>query len=1068
MEEMMGVSIPPIFAQLRNARSYLEQANALRALKNDTIGHSQRKEKWVEYGILEPLVKILYSSRSPARSNSKESLPGRAEPPRALAHEELVRLLCLQLLASFASGGPAYLPPIYAAGAIPVVYENILAPENPPQVVLAALRVFSDFADAARLAPPKSDYTNVLSDTLFGSRYLDTLCAILDSDLTDQVALEQKHLVASLIGRLCREKRHQNALAGAGLLDALATMLAAFVVARGEVVPGAELMGQADGLDEMIPGPAPRGASLAVVLEAIAAIIAGSRFRACLFMSSPAIIAVFAVAEFSPPAKETKAAWNTLEMSGLGHPRARGAIDYLLPVVPITQPRSLSSQFAQFPPLGYALSRESLASATRPGLSQYWSSPKFDSPISNSEPEADDPESPLIPWLINLTRATGGLERAMAASVLASLFKAGFANPEREAAVSHLVVPLLYQLLKDHIAENAPAGQSQYVTSVQQETAVAWAILEQAPEVMARLVADSEFLQEAARECGVLEIACSLLKHTYEPMEEQSPPRPWSPNPDRGIDSSEGLATCRIGPPGQLPFYAHTIKMRESSLKLVAAMGTFKEDYRKELVEQEVVQYATQSLSSKPTRPLTYSEMLRLEKDKTADVGDRATFPYGLNPKPVIIAACHVIRTLSRSTSNLRTVLEDNKVAMPIFRLLRHSDAEVQIAACSAVCNLLTSVSPMRKTLLDAGILKILCEHAHSLNPGLRLNSLWALKHMVQGADIKTKKDALEELESGWLIQLICDDTEDEALHARMMQEQRDFPDADNDEDMDTEVLTSSAAAGSASSSPYEDNSKPWLWPAIHRDTGYSRSSRRFASSPRMQKVEAKLATLREQEVNPTRKARNDDLAIQEQAINFIRNLTGPPTEDVTDMVDYVFSELGEGRLFDILASKLRVRVLHPFARRSSARGGLNSESRVLYPQANIITAVVYLLVHIVASVPRHRQLVIAQTELIKQLGHHLSNKDIGVRRALCQFFINIVWKQDDATDLQAAYQRAQELKKLGFLAKLEGMEQADCDLEVRQKAKEAAEHIKNNNHGGSTSSNGSSSNGSGSSSNRS
>ncbi|KAK3321111.1 armadillo-type protein [Cercophora scortea] len=1020
---MARIQSPPILSRMRGARSYADQVAALRALKDEIVGHVQNKDKWVELNILESLIKILQSSYSSSRLGGKE-VRGQFGQPRSLADEEEVRLQALQLLASLANGGPSFLGPIHAVGAIPAILSNIFPLEHPPQLVLTALRALSNIADAASLALNSDDALRSLADNLFVSRYLDALYTILSSDSTAVLVQEQKSLVASLVIRLCREGHHQNALANAGVLDALATMLAEFVVLRGEVVPGAEIIGEADGLADMIPNPAPRGANLALVLEAISTIIADSRFRACMLLCSPAIMAIFPSTEFSPPAKDTRTAWNALEMSGLSNLRAKNpsAVDYLLPIVPVTQPRSLSSQLAQFPPLGFSLSRESLAPTGQTGATRFsgWTSTRLDSASLNGDAEADDPESPLIPWLIHLVRSTSGLERAMAASVVASLFKAGFANPEREVALGVLVVPPLCQLIKDHDNYVDPATQNS--AFVEPSMAADWAILERTPAVLARLVADSEFLQQAAFESGALKMVCKLLKDSYEPMSTQPAPRPWSPNPDRGADRGDN----RVGPPGRLPIYAHKIKTRESALKLIAAMVTFKDEYRKALVEQEIVPYIVESLSPVPSKPKMGKEKPKPER-ATEPVEPAVENPaYGSNPNSVIIAACHVMRILGRSVSNLRTALEDHGVAMPVFKLLAHPDVEVQIAACGAVCNLVTEFSPMREALVDAGIVKILCEHAHSLNPGLRLNSMWALKHLVHAVDNNLKKQCLEELESGWLVQLICDDTEDEALHARVRMERRMSDVDDDDEDMDALA--------------YEDGTRVWLWPAMYLPAPSLFASRR-SQSQRMLKAEKKLVTLREAEFNPTRKARNDDLAIQEQGLNFIRNLIGPPTpSSMTEMVDYVFNELGQDRLFEILASKLRVKVLHPFARRYSS----GRDSRVLHPQAKVIEAVIYILVHMAASIPRHRQLVIAQTELLKLLGGYFSSKDIDVRRALCHLLNNLVWL-DDSTDNLACQQRAQELRKLGFLAKLEGLQQADSDLDIRERAKAAVWQLKVN-----------------------
>ncbi|KAK3343746.1 armadillo-type protein [Lasiosphaeria hispida] len=1022
---MARIQSSPILSQIRVARSYSEQTVALRALKDEVIGHVQRKEKWIENGIIESLVKPLQAP--PVQHILPRDHVVEVKP---LSEKDVVRLQSLQLLASFANGGPSFLGPLHAVGAIPAILSHISPPENPPQVILTSLRALSNITDATRLAPPGQDDTTILSSQLLTHQHISSLWRILVQNSSDMVIQEQKCVVASLISRLCKGPDHQNVLEEHGIIDALARMLATIVVSRGEVIPGAEIIGRSDGLAEYIPEPAPLGVSLALVLEAISTVIANSRFRACALLSSPFIMAVFPRVDFSPPAKETKAAWSVLEVSGMSSHRTKvpGAMDYLLPIVPITQHRSLSSQFPHFPPLGFSPSRESLVLGRQSSIPKFtgWDPDRLDSASSNGDTEADDPESPLVPWLINLVRSTEGLERVMAASVLASLFKAGFTNPEREAALGQLVVPLLCLLIAEHDKETPPAALNS--AFIEQEIALDWAILEQTPEILARLVADSEYLQQAAHDCGVMKVVYKLLRESYEPMTVQSAPRPWSPSPDHDTGGSEGLPTCRIGSPGQLPVYAHKIKMRESTLKLIAGMVTFKDEYRKELADQEMVPYVVESLSASPQKPRSVKDQPK--PDKMAENVDRPIrdFQYGVNPNSVIIAACHVIRILGRSVSNLRTALEDHGVAMPIFRLLRHPDAEVQISACGAVCNLVTNSSPMREPLLDAGVLKVLCEHAHSLNPGLRLNSMWALKSLVNAVDNNLKKQALEELESGWLVQLICDDTEDEALHTRMRLE-RQNPN-DEDEDMDTETL--------------DDGSRPALSPSSHPGGPFT-----FVANPRepprLQSAKRKVATLREAELNPTRKARNDDLAIQEQGLNFIRNLIGLPSMLMAEMVDHLFNELGQDRLFEILASKLKVKVLHAYGRKFSAGNSgaaAVSDARVLYPQAKVIEAVVYVLVHIAASIPRHRQLVIAQTELLKLLGGHLNSLDMDVRRALCHLSTNLAY-QEDGADAQACQQRAMELRKLGFLAKLEGLEQSDVDLDVRERAKAAVWQLK-------------------------
>ena len=334
------------------------------------------------------------------------------------------------------------------------------------------------------------------------------------------------------------------------------------------------------------------------------------------------------------------------------------------------------------------------------------------------------------------------------------------------------------------------------------------------------------------------------------------------------------------------------------------------------------------------------------------------------------------------------------------------------------------------QVLVEQGVIKILSEHAHSMNAALRLNALWALKHLVYAVPTPFKKTCLEELEPGWLVHLICDDTEDNALiSARANVEREDDQMMDEDVDMQ------------------QGEVRGWLFGSVvGQDSAKGRT-------PQM---EARLARYRESESNPVRKARNDDLAIQEQGLHFIRNLvTGAKSDmgrsleaETTEMINFLFSSLGQDRLFEILASKLRARVLRPLSRRSTSGGGrdsgssTSSASRVLYPQSKIIEAVVMILVHFSASVPKYRQVVISQTPLLKLLVNHFNSKDKEVRAALCHLVSNLTWT-DSSDDLVEAGQRANELHRLGFVKHLETLEKEDPELDVQERAKQALFQVK-------------------------
>ncbi|KAI0843408.1 ARM repeat-containing protein [Hypoxylon sp. FL0890] len=990
---MMALDPQGVLAKL-NA-STPEQITALGYLKNEVIGHVQKKEDWVQHGVLRPIVRIV-------APHSYETNEDDARPPfltlATFTDEDNAKLQALQLLASFANAGPTFLPPLHAAGALPSVLSDSCLRSQHPQIVLAALRVVRGLAAAASYAPSSSPISpSSLADTLFTGSSLESLYHILSQRTSNLDSETQASIVAQLIKDLCLDERHQSALVNSGILDALATKLASFAVAEGQVLPRAEIIARHEGLEDYIPPPANSASSLNGVLGAIASIIGESPFRACKLLYSPSILATFPAADIDPTKPSISRFVPNVELPGL---RPTKHVDF--EPMNLLLPHTLQhvTSHSAIPPPG--TSREGLGRNGR-SASKYQNStasrtPSEETSASNNDIDGEEAESPLIPWLINTIRSRSGSEMLMTTSVLTSLFKAGFSYKTREVDLGLLVVPVLLGALNeiDHKMKDVDYN------NCNREIISMLNFLEEAPAILARLITDSESLQKAAFDCNAVETLCKLLKDSYETP--PSLPKSWSWSPhNKSQDSLNELPPeCRLGEEGQHRYLVHRIKVRQNALKAIGAVAIFKDEYRKAIVEQEVIHHIVESLT-----------------------------PSTDNPVSVVLAACYAVRMLSRSVNILRTALVDHGVSDPLFQLLRHHDVEVRVAAAASICNLVMDFSPMRETLVDAGILKVLCEHAHSHNAALRLNALWALKHLVHSASVDLKKRAVEELESGWLVRLICDDTEDDALFSAKTRSEREAA-QDTLDDMDGDIDMGLA----------EDQYRTWLSASFYKTP----TTRANPDVRILRLAETRLEALREAELSPVRKARHDDLAIQEQGLGFIRNLIGgahsssnaDSPNDTTEMIDFLFSTLGQDRLFDILASKLRVKVLHAF----SQRGGASSEARILPPQTKIIESVIYILVHIAASIPRHRQLVVSQTELLKQLAKLFNNQNREVRVALCHLINNLTW-QDNASDGPGCSQRAQELKNLGFLSKLEALKEGDDELDVRERAKSALWQMK-------------------------
>jgi len=576
--------------------------------------------------------------------------------------------------------------PLHAVGALPAILSNISPYLNPPSLVVASLKALTLLADAAALVGPASTCdSQIISDSLFTPHHIESLQAILTSSSPEPVAQLQISLAAGLISKLCAYEGHRCALAKPnGVLDALASRLASFAVADGQVIPGAE---RQDGVSDSIPEPAPKGARLAPILEAIATIIADSRYRAFMLLTSPCILAVFPTSSTPfTPSVGVKSTWYSTDPHSVPlYGESLSAMDYLLPAVP---PHRTSRRLR---PKDEMATRERKAV---PGTSVHENTrfepfgPNLDSQVS----ESDRSESPLIPWLIYLARSRGHLEGLMAIAVLTPLFRADFATKGiREATLGLLIVPTLLQMLRDNLEQNSENDGM----TVDAKTATNWKILERAPALLARLIIDSENLQQAAFDCKAVSALTRLLQEAYKSSVSIRQPM-WSANPDEGMEEASRPASCVLGGRGHLPLLIHRIKVRESVLKAIAATSG-KDDYRKAYVDQDVMPYVVESLARFPGKPLNIKE--RAKPDKPFEEPDpmEAQPGYGENARSVIIAACHTIRMFSRSVLILRTALVDYGIVAPIFKFLRHPDIEIQIVATAVVANLVLDASPMRE-----------------------------------------------------------------------------------------------------------------------------------------------------------------------------------------------------------------------------------------------------------------------------------------------------------------------------------------------------------------------------------
>ena len=889
------------------------------------------------------------------------------------------------------TGGPAFTTPIYNSGCLFSLLDSLSPTESAAAPLLASLRTLNTIADSRLLQHPlHSTHPDVLLESLYTEQRLGYIAEIISQQSSFFAVQQQISLAASLLAKTCQDEHHRKLIEQVGLLGVLATKLASFVVAT-----GCSLGGQ-NGFRNGIPLPAPDKAELAPILDAVCTIMDRSKARWSRFFSAPAFEAVFPKTYPDGPISfSRKSSPNPIEA-----------------LIPHLQTSSKGAPGAStFPPLG------PVGTSSQPSLRAFGFS------IESADGSTESQESPVVPWLVYMARAeASAVARLMAIQAVTNLHRCGLTHKRREAEFAAILVPLLVGML------DKPASKPSTVTNGRKESKAARQLIkERAPAILATLTVDSFELQRAAIDAGSIKKLSQILKQSYDPLPPYSITSLWSPEPPNtdGMDTTEEFS---LGKPGLSPAVYHLTRMRESSLTALAAIASLKDEFRKSIIENGIVPFIIQSL--KPYIADSIISPFKLPVDDPSN-----SVAVSENPKEIILAACALARGLSRSVSTLRTALMDAGLAAPLFQLLKHQDVEIQVAATAVVCNLVLDFSPMRqvrfshsysigrtcsrfgKAIIDAGILKVLCSHAHSMNAKLLHNSLWALKHLVLNSPKSLKISCLDELGPGWLKQIICSGTED--LRDSQPPSSMHTPNAAG---MQVDLLNAVDSSGTGLPSADEDSEGD----VRMSDTEPSGSSRPTPTS----RLSGSLSL----------SSSADDLAIQTQGLEFIRNLICGP--EAREMIDYLFDELGQDKFFDLLAMKLRTRVHNAYTRHSAGAGMSKAFPPARSNQASIeiITSVTYILVHIAAGSPRHRQQLIAQTELLKLIVPLFVHQSRDVRVCCAWLVINLTWV-DDQGDQVNCRTRARELAKLGVMERLKALE-GDVELDVRERGRTAVHQM--------------------------
>ncbi|KAI9689396.1 MAG: hypothetical protein M1822_010047 [Bathelium mastoideum] len=1027
--------------ELRNPTSPTGQIAALKHVKNEITGHDQRKAVTIKQGLVLSLVQLLETSAKAGGKRRTQEVNGHSDKPSIHSEwsdEDELRLQALMIAESLAQGGPAMVSPLVNAGILSLLFECTNPRRNPSRVRVAALRTLIAVAGTIQLIPDFPYQTEQypaaqeLTAALTSRDAVDALGEILSlSGHPREVSL-----AVQLIAKTCQREGYQSVLVKSGVLDLLSSRLAALIIYLGYILPGVDAPVVAN-----LPSPPPKS-DLGLYLEAIRGIVDGSKYRTARFLYSSSIVAVFPTYRPQPPPPSAGPL-----LSGLSTQMPTNPLERLLPQIPSPQRKGENGFSRAFPNYG-----------------NHFGSPRDASRASPERPfSSDDLDSPMFAWLLHIARSEEGLTRITALWLLKSVSgvlgsnsldpRISTSNGNRERVLAFLGVPILVKMI-DHNSSPylLPTSSTDHVfsNSAWQEKIL---IQERAPFALQALVDGSQILQTAAQEAGVIKKLAQLLKASFNPI---APPKPmWSSEPESMLKGDAGLTgSTSLGLPGLSPRQLHAERCREGALRALGAMAGLVEEHRKEVAKTAITPFLIDSL--KP-----YSHV-------GAPVSG-AAFNRSGNPVKVVLAACYAARTLARSITVLRTNLTDAGIGRPVYELLSHPVLEVKLSATDVIINLSAPGSPMQDsdhstsnnnnvssnkemdTLVQSGTLDRLVEHARSSNPTLRYLSLWALKHVILKSPFEGKTKCLNNFGTGLLVQILTGDDQggqNQSPAASMgvsnaageqvdllnaVEQSMEMDDSDEDEQEDEDTMTDDMGT-------------------------LSKPSNLRSTSNNLHK--SRLKAIKNAEQNPIILARRDDLQIQEQALDFLRNLINGTT--CPDMIEHVYQNIGSARIFDILISKLRPRASATSSNNSNNNNLSAPNPRrtplgvpttqpspsitsngapLLYQPPEIINATILVLVHLAAGLPRHRQQVIAQKNLLQAVLPHFGHATSAVRANCVQLVSNLLWVEDSG-DQMAARNRAHELRYAGIEDRMRALEQ-DVVADVREKAKLAAGQIR-------------------------
>ncbi|KAF3919872.1 hypothetical protein ABW21_db0202371 [Orbilia brochopaga] len=1005
----MALGTQPTGAQVISAvRAQDTRQEAVHALKHIILGHDELKLEYAREGLVDILVAIL-----------EEDEPGHRHTRNKTALE--VQTDVVIILGSLARGGSVFLSINQVERLVPVLLNTLDYQSSHVPLLEATLRTLNCILSL----PTVAQNLDVISIVRTHHSALPSISNVLNSSSSNRDFASYQATL--LISKTCLpgDNRWQDSIVEAGILAALLKMVARVVkaveVARtGKGIgtlrterPITELsslskssstvslryqrreQGRAfERLSALEHIPMPPTSHIAALFEAVAFTIQGSKFRSDEFLFASCITDI--LGEEAPSEAPRQAPlWRDSkpsEDSQGGNTLSSGyhyAGQDFPPLSPNTERHSSNRAgssgntlhpSASYPPPEHSLDNER---AKVPQISH----------LRFAGEKENDPESPFIQWLINYIRQEkNSWTRLAAINLLTDLVQTGCVSKRRVKRIGLLIIPMLVKYL-DELDTGAVTYTKAYDVNFQAQEAE-WAVREQAPAILATLLTDNQRLQAAAVEAGAVKRLTVMLKRTFDAI-------PRSSDNDGSIfECHEMLWDEKVR--------AHHLKVREGTLRALAAIALFEDDHRKKIIESGALAYVVGSLTPEPSSEAAEVNDIEMEMGDAHD--ESVSHPQNANtaendsnpaftvpetsrtgnPVSVLVAATNVVRSLSRSVSVLSTSLIDWTVSEPLFKLLSHRSVEVQIAATAALCNLVMEFSPLRKGLEEKGIVKALgklvrfgdgnvCAYNREGFPvgefdsnkeALRLNAIWALKHLVLKQDEAIISGCLSAFGTAWLLEQVA--IEDQ-------------------------------------SSKYNDDAN---------NVDYIHEARQLLESHRIEFSDRVLDRLSANYKPPRPEDRRQKALqeFQEQALDFFRNIMAGPnatstfkqiTKDTKDMPSYTAADIKSMSPTNMTPSVFRTPFYDVLAEKLRSK-----------PGEKIVLAIIYVLVHIGACA-EHRSTLIEQSSLFHELIKLFEMQVDQIRIGLSWLAINLTWKENNGSNADFT-RRVQKLREYKYVDKLE------------------------------------------------